>query len=65
VSMQAEGRGMLSGQDAGTRDYSWMLASPHGAMTAARWLQRRGPLYQFQLGLDGDRERNSSRRNSS
>jgi hypothetical protein len=51
-------------RDAGTRDYSWMLASPYGASTAARWLQRRDLLHQFQLGLD-DRERNSSRRNPS
>jgi hypothetical protein len=38
-------------RDAGTRDYSWMLASPYGVRIAARWLQRRGLLHQFQLGL--------------
>jgi hypothetical protein len=35
----------------GTKDYSKMLATPHGAKASTQWLQRTGLLSQFNLGL--------------
>jgi hypothetical protein len=47
----ADCRGQLF-TDAGTNDYSKMVATTRGAKAAARWLQRTGLLPQFNLGLN-------------